>query len=113
MIPEALSALYGILIVHTGPRRFDVHRITQRKATIGREQTDILIDDNAVGRQHAVITVTGNDETDAEFRIFDRGTDGLPTRTGTLVNGRHITSAPLSDRDRIRLGATEVLFIHL
>lgn len=113
IISESLSELYGILVIYSGPRRFDIHRIEQRKVTIGREQTDIVLDDAAIGQQHAVLVVTGNDKTDAEFRIFDKGADGLPSKAGTLVNGRYVTETLLRDRDRLRLGETDLLFVRL
>jgi pSer/pThr/pTyr-binding forkhead associated (FHA) protein len=112
-IPDTLQELYAILVVLNGPRRFDLHRIGQRKATIGRDSTDIVLEDSAVGRQHAVITVAGDDKSDAEFRILDRGADGLPSKTGTLVNRRHITEAVLHDRDHIQVGETQLLFVQI
>ena len=112
-IPDTLQELYAILVVLNGPRRFDLHRIGQRKATIGRDATDIVLEDAAVGRQHAVITVAGNDKSDAEFRILDRGADGLPSRTGTLVNRRHVIEAVLQDRDHIQVGETQLLFVQI
>lgn len=112
-IPDTLQELYAILVVLNGPRRFDLHRIGQRKATLGRDGTDVVLEDAAIGRQHAVLTVSGNDETDCEFRILDRGADGLPSRTGTLVNGRHVMEAVLRDRDRIQVGETQLLFVQV
>lgn len=112
-IPDTLQELYAILVVLNGPRRFDLHRIGQRKATIGRDSTDIVLEDSAVGRQHAVLTVTGNDRNDCEFRILDRGSDGLPSRTGTLVNRRHVLEAVLHDRDQIQVGETQLLFVQI
>lgn len=112
-IPDTLQELYAILVVLNGPRRFDLHRMGQRKVTIGRDATDIVLEDSAVGRQHAVLTVSGNDHTDCEFRILDRGADGLPSRTGTLVNRRHIVEAVLHDRDHIQVGETQLLFVQI
>lgn len=112
-IPDQLQELYGILVVLNGARKFDLLRIGQRRTTLGREQTDIVLEDKAIGRQHAMITVTGNDAQDAEFKIYDRGPDGLPTRTGTLVNGKHITEAVLRDKDHVRIGETNLLFVQI
>jgi hypothetical protein len=110
-IPETLKELFGILVFLSGPRRFDLRPIHQRKVTIGRDGADIIVDDRSVSNQHAVITVAGNSGADGEFRILDRGADGLPSRTGTKVNGRHATESVLQDRDRIQIGETELMFI--
>jgi len=112
-IPGPLRELFGILVVLNGPRRLDIHKIDQRKLTLGRYGTDIVVDDAAVGKQHAVITVSGNEVTDAEFRILDRGQDELPTKSGTRVNDRFITDVILKDRDHIQLGETQLLFVQL
>ncbi len=112
-IPDDLQELYGILVVLSGPRKFDLLKIGQRKTTLGREQTDIVLEDRNVGRQHAVITISGNDAQDAEFKIYDRGADGLPSRSGTLVNDKHVAEAVLRDKDRIRIGDTRLLFVQL
>jgi pSer/pThr/pTyr-binding forkhead associated (FHA) protein len=112
-IPDTLQELYGILVVLSGPRRFDLLKIGQRKTTIGRDQTDIVLEDRAVGRQHAVITISGDDAQDAEFKIYDRGADGLPSRTGTLVNGKHVSEGVLRDKDHIQIGETKLLFVQL
>ncbi len=112
-IPDDFQLLYAILVVLSGPRRFDLLKIGQRKTTIGRDQTDIILEDRAVGRQHSVITISGDDAQDAEFKIYDRGADGLPSKTGTLVNGKHVSEAVLRDKDHIRIGDTQLLFVQL
>jgi pSer/pThr/pTyr-binding forkhead associated (FHA) protein len=112
-IPQSIKELYGILILLNGPRRFDIFKIEQRRITIGRMKGDILLDDGAVSEQHAVITISGNDASDGEFRILDRGADGLPTKAGTLVNARHINEAVLKDRDIIQCGETWLQFVQL
>jgi hypothetical protein len=111
--PESLQELYGILVVLTGPRRFDIYKIAQRRVVIGRELTDITLDDQAVSKQHAIIAVLGNDYSDAEFRLLDGGIDRLPSKAGTVVNGKHISETILHDRDKIRLGETTLLFVQL
>ncbi len=112
-IPDDFQFLYGILVVLNGARRFDLLKINQRKTTIGRDQTDIVLEDSAVGRQHAVLTVSGDDAQDAEFKIYDRGADGLPSKSGTLVNGKHVSEIVLRDKDHIRIGNTQLLFVQL
>lgn len=113
-IPDKTKELYGILVVQNGPRRFDIHKIAQRQVKIGRKQGDILIEDSAVSTQHAVLAVFGNDSSDAEFRLLDRDNEGLPTKSGTRINARNITTeSVLKDRDRIQIGETDLLFVQL
>jgi hypothetical protein len=69
--------------------------------------SDVLLDgDGEVSREHAVLL----HRQDA-FHLADR----LSTN-GTWVNGREVPAngtVPLADRDRIRLGGTELLFLRV
>ncbi len=112
-IPMQSRDLFGLLILLNGPHRHEVYKIDQRNVSLGRLDADILVDDESVSRKHAVVTVSGNDESDACFKILDRDENGLPTKSGVCINGRFETSANLRDRDRVRLGNSDFLFVQL
>jgi hypothetical protein len=70
---------------------------------IGRSSTSAArVDDERVSRQHAVVQRTGT----AGWRIAD-----LESTNGTFVNDQRVRAGrPLRDRDRIRVGDTELVF---
>ena len=75
---------------------YPLHAVTR----LGRgTDVDIRIDDPGVSRHHAEI-VLGTDVT-----IRDLG-----STNGSLVNGRMVTVAVLSDSDRIQLGTTTLTY---
>ncbi|WP_254668954.1 FHA domain-containing protein [Brevibacterium sp. CS2] len=61
---------------------------------------DIVLDDPGVSRRHFEIAVSGDQAT---------ATD-LGSTNGTLVDGRRITSLPLSDGITLTAGDTDVVF---
>ncbi len=70
----------------------------------GRGNDIVIGGDPEISREHAVLLHRGG-----TFHLADR----LSTN-GTWVNGREVPangSVPLRDRDRIRVGATELLFL--
>ena len=71
-----------------------------RSIVVGREQKhcDVLLESDMVSRQHARVVPT--DDGGAE--LVDLGSSN-----GTFVNGRRVTSARLSDGDRIGFGSAE------
>jgi FHA domain-containing protein len=73
------------------------------ETTVGRATTnDVCIDDDKVSRQHAIVRRTGN----AGWRVTD-----LDSTNGTFVNDQRVRAdRPLRDRDRIRVGDTELVF---
>jgi hypothetical protein len=64
---------------------------------IGRSlAADVVVDDKSVSARHALV----ENRIDGVF-VVDRGTDG-----GTLLNGKPVTRALLTDGDRLRVGQT-------
>ncbi len=69
------------------------------KITIGRSpDNDVVIDDASVSRKHAVLVLKNGNRI-----IRD-----LESTNGTFVNGKRITSARISARDKIQLGSVLV-----
>jgi FHA domain-containing protein len=67
--------------------------------TIGRlAECDIVVNDSGASRRHAQIRTA-----DGVSTVTDLG-----STNGTKVNGRDVQSAPLSDGDRITVGATQI-----
>jgi hypothetical protein len=77
--------------------------LTGAETTVGRAASnDVCIDDDKVSRQHAIVRRTGN----AGWRVTD-----LDSTNGTFVNDQRVRAdRPLRDRDRIRVGDTELVF---
>jgi pSer/pThr/pTyr-binding forkhead associated (FHA) protein len=77
-------------------------RLLANVETLGRDPANsiILTDDPKVSRAHAEIRVR-----DAQRILID-----LESRNGTRVNNRRVSSHPLRDGDRIRLGDTTLIF---
>jgi len=99
--PKAQAAGAGYLVVETGPsagKRFELKKETK----IGRDAnaSQIVLSDNVVSRQHAVITPA------------PEGTKirHLSTTNPTLVNGQAITETTLKDGDRIKIGSTVFVY---
>ncbi|NDW21187.1 FHA domain-containing protein [Alteromonas hispanica] len=68
---------------------------------VGREDScDITISDQAISRQHAKITVTGN-----TVKIEDTN-----SANGTYVNGQKITTTTLSTGDKVKFDTIEFTF---
>jgi ABC-type multidrug transport system ATPase subunit/pSer/pThr/pTyr-binding forkhead associated (FHA) protein len=69
--------------------------------TLGRDPTnDIRLDHPTVSRQHAEIKKVG-----AGFEIVDKNSDN-----GTFVNGMKVKKQALNPRDKITLGAVQLVF---
>jgi pSer/pThr/pTyr-binding forkhead associated (FHA) protein len=62
---------------------------------------DLRLEDQSVSRRHAILV-----ERDGEVRILDDR-----SANGTFVNGRRVSEAALRDRDRIRVGRVELVYI--
>jgi hypothetical protein len=73
------------------------------EVTIGRgDDCAMSIDDGLLSRRHAAILRRG-----PGFELTDLG-----SRNGTRLNGQRVrTPTPLRDGDRIRLGASEIVFV--
>jgi pSer/pThr/pTyr-binding forkhead associated (FHA) protein len=76
--------------------------LKNNRTLLGRAiSCDIVLDDLNVSRTHAEI----RRESPTLWNVADLG-----STNGTLVNGRHIASAVLSEGDRITVGTTTFLF---
>lgn len=97
---------FSWLVIRDGPRAGHIFRIEAAGTSIGRDpQCDILLDDDAISRQHAKVKVEKNSENEPEFFIYD-----LATSNGTRVNGQPIVKQSLVDGDLIEIGRTKLVF---
>ena len=88
------------LIVRDGPLRGRRFEVKSREVTIGRESTDVLIeDDSEVSRNHAVVRASDNG-----VEVEDLG-----STNGTFVNERRISEPTrLAAGDILRVGQTRL-----
>jgi pSer/pThr/pTyr-binding forkhead associated (FHA) protein len=108
-----LSAIPGlgnataVLIRHTGRNQIILYTLEQNSAQrwlVGRQRDcDIVIEDNAVSRQHGVIQKRGD-----RWQIDDQ-----QSRNGTYVNDLAVNMTYLSSGDRITFGNIDVIFLPL
>lgn len=100
--PETAIAF---MLVLNGPQRGRQLTFKGLEASIGRDShsNQIVIDDDSVSRQHARIRLEGN-----RFLIYDLGSSN-----GTLVNGMNVARHELRDRDEIRVGNTNLIFMQI
>jgi len=77
----------------------------QAVTTIGRDPAlnDIVLQDPAVSRQHAKVKLE-----EGHFVIYD-----LASENGTFVNGEKVLRQVLKDKDSLRLGQTELVFMEI
>jgi hypothetical protein len=77
--------------------------LVEPETTIGRSASSTAkIDDDKVSREHAIVLRTGA----GGWRITD-----LDSTNGTFVNEQRVRAdRPLRDRDRLRVGDTELVF---
>jgi len=100
----------AFLVVKSGPRVGRVYNLNPEVTTMGRDpQNDIILDDEAVSRQHAKVrsekVKVEGEEAHEQFFIYD-----LATSNGTKVNGQEIMKHPLVDGDEIEIGRTILVF---
>jgi hypothetical protein len=82
-----------------GPERLVL--LTSPVTVVGRgADADLRLHDTGVSRAHAELRIEGE-----QVRLADLG-----STNGTLLNGRPVSDAVLSDGDRIEVGATPLLF---
>ena len=92
----------AVLEILNGNRTGERVRINGQKAVLGRHpQCDIVLDQGAISRQHAQISLV-----DGTYFIED-----LKSRNGTLVNGQIIEGAhPLHDGDELKICDMQLAF---
>ena len=91
------------LVIQGGPRSGATVPVSQATTTLGRQSdNDVVLDEVAVSRYHAVIV-----ETDTKYHLRDLG-----SRNGTLVNRKKIGDKDhvLKHGDVIHLGGSNVSF---
>lgn len=93
------------LLVLTGPRAGELHRLTPgADLVIGRDQrANIRIDDDGVSRRHATIRAAITNAL-----LLDLG-----SHNGTFVRGKRIQEQLLRDGDRIQIGIASTLKLTL
>ncbi len=92
------------LVVVSGDRRGKYYPLGRRTNVIGRgESLPIQVLDGAVSRKHLQIRF---DRKTSTYRAID-----MASRNGVFVNSQRIVGETiLTDRDRIRLGGSSLLF---
>ena len=96
---------FAYLIIKDGPRAGRLFRLNPKGTTVGRDwHNDIILDDEAVSRQHAKIRVEGEGDEE-KFFLYD-----LASTNGTFVNGKQILKHALEDGDEIVMGETTLVF---
>ena len=94
-MPKMIVAIGGVVIREV--------QLTKDRTSLGRRPyNDIVIDDLAVSREHAVLRMSG-----AEVHVED-----LNSTNGTCVNGKTVTKQLLQNNDRLELGRYTITFIH-
>ena len=83
-----------LLAVHSGPAAGTLVALRRGRFRIGRRETEILIPDAALSREHARLDVS-----DSDVKIVDLG-----SANGTSVDGRKVRSAPVTMLSVIRCG---------
>ena len=92
----------GKLIVIYGDRLGKQYHLGPERKLIGRlGQSDILVDDSSVSREHAMI-----ERRDGRFVLED-----LKSTNGTFVNGEFVDVCVLNHGDKIRIGNTVLQLI--
>ena len=85
----------------TGGSAERVLPLSRAVTIVGRgAEADLRLPDTGVSRAHAEVRVDGD-----RVRVVD-----LASTNGTLVNGRRVTEAELSDGDRLDIGATALIY---
>ncbi len=87
------------LVLQTSPERTVL--LTRPVTVVGRgADADLRLEDTGVSRAHAELRLDGS-----TVRVVD-----LQSTNGTLLNGRKVRIATLSDGDRLDLGATTLVY---
>ena len=93
-----------VLAVIDGEERHGVHRIDRAETVIGREEADLVVEDDEVSKRHCLIRANGPVCT-----LTDLG-----SLNGTLLNGRPMregVAQRLRHLDEIQLGTTRLFLL--
>lgn len=97
---------FAWLVIRDGPRAGQIFRLSGDGTSVGRDsQCDVILDDDAVSRQHAKLRTEKNSDGESQFFIYD-----LATANGTKVNSESIVKQSLLDGDLIEIGRTKLVF---
>jgi transcriptional regulator with GAF, ATPase, and Fis domain len=95
--------LHPRLVARSGPLEGTVRSITDDPLSVGRDSANqVMIGDSAVSRKHCTITQV----SPGIYEICD-----LDSHNGTYVNGSQVSRTPIRHGDRIRIGASEFVFL--
>jgi len=104
--------LYAILVQTNRARQYELYRVDKTRVVIGRAKSDgvgIAVEDRAVSNPHCKLVV----ERDENGNFKHVSVEDLESENGTWVNGKLVNQAVLKDRDVLKLGETELLFIQI
>ena len=88
--------------IHAGK----IFRLHADVTLIGRDPScDIVLDDQAISRQHVKVRTDEDEDDDQIFVLHD-----LATENGTFVNDEEVLKHQLSDGDHVLMGRTELIF---
>ena len=91
-----------VLLCKSGPQAGMSFSIGEGSSTLGRDtSSDIHINDPAVSRNHATLSVRSS-----KLTISDEGSSG-----GTFVNGQRLSGTPLNNNAAITLGNVRLTFV--
>jgi S-DNA-T family DNA segregation ATPase FtsK/SpoIIIE len=101
--PGVERSVYGVyLVVERGKDKGTVFPITRQVTSLGRSETDIVINDADVSRRHAALEIQGQ----SKYVLRD-----LASTNGTLLNGIRVTTDSVLHNDKIRMGSTSIKLI--
>ena len=100
---------FAWLVIMNGPWAGRIFTLNPEGTTLGRDaRSEIILDDDAVSTFHATLRVGEDEEGNDRYFIQD-----LATTNGTSVNGEEVIKQFLSDKDRIQIGETQLVFIKI
>lgn len=104
-VPDVMAEL-ALLIGNVAIHRF---RLAKAEIVIGRgAKSDILITDSTVSSQHARLRCTLNKHGQVDSVVFE----DLESTNGSWINNQPVMTQELLHGDIIRIGATQLKFIH-
>lgn len=99
---DSLATDTPLLVIVKGRSIDQAFPLKSEEISVGRDPTnDIFLDDITVSRQHAKISLIGNDCV-----IQDRG-----SLNGTYLNRQRIEKSKLQHKDELQIGKFKMIFI--
>ena len=101
MVIRKTAPSFAYLFWLNGVRRGDHVALRGEGTTLGRSgDADVVLDDPTVSEEHARIR-----REDGQWFLYD-----LASANTTAVEGETVTRHALTDKDRLQLGMTELVF---